>query len=477
MSGASSRPKKVFVLIVPLWSQINPLTGIIRELTLRDPNIQVTFYATEKFKSVIERTGAAYKPYPDFTVDLENKSSGSPNPNVSPMLKILVNLMSFSDQVLPKLIRDCEQERPDLIVYDLISLHAAYLLNALQTRYKNKQSRVKAPQAVKISQAFARLDGVFPTREELEFSKRFRTKWFWLYVFVIFFVQLRLSWKYGLTVYNPFRLLAQKPHDIIEIVAVFPELQPKRQLFDNTYKFVGNCICENMRRVEIRDEKLKHLMSLFPPVNPVEYKNPNRVLKLIYVSLGTVFFSRTSNNLLAFEKILDAIKIFEFNESYSGIRLTHLRVVVSLGTVAYKQFMYRLSKGWYELPKNVLLVPSAPQIELLRRASLFITHAGMNSASEAIHYAVPVICVPMQLDQPIVAKRLTRDLRIGIYFDHAELFPGEIYEAIDEILREGKYLRRCIELAKISRQYNGSVNSAEIISNLLNNSSLSDEKK
>jgi UDP:flavonoid glycosyltransferase YjiC (YdhE family) len=462
------RPKKVFILIVPLWSQINPLTSIVRELTLRDPDIEITFYGTERFRHVIERTGATYRPYPQFSTDLENKSAAAQKPNVSPMLKILVNLMSFSDQILAKLIHDCETDQPDLIIYDLISLHAAYLLNGLQNRYTSKLSSFQPPRAVKISQAFARIEGIFPTKEELEFSRRSRTKWFWLYMLIVFLIQLRLSWKHGLTIYNPIQLLAQKDPDIIEIVTVFPELQPKRELFDSTYKFVGNCICESMRMIEIKDEKLKHVMSLFPPVNPVEYRNPNRVLKLIYISLGTVFFSKTSNNLLIFEKILDAIKIFEFNESYSGIKLPHLRVVVSLGKVAYKHFMYRLNKGWYVLPKNVFLVPTAPQIELLRRANLFITHAGMNSASEAIHYAVPVICIPMQLDQPIVARRLTRDLRLGIYFDHAELFPGEIYEAIDEILREGKYLRRCIELSKISRQYNGSVNSADLISNLLN---------
>jgi UDP:flavonoid glycosyltransferase YjiC (YdhE family) len=40
----------------------------------------------------------------------------------------------------------------------------------------------------------------------------------------------------------------------------------------------------------------------------------------------------------------------------------------------------------YALPKNIELVKTAPQIEILKRASLFLTHCGMNSTSETIYY-------------------------------------------------------------------------------------------
>ena len=45
-----------------------------------------------------------------------------------------------------------------------------------------------------------------------------------------------------------------------------------------------------------------------------------------------------------------------------------------------------ITRNEYSLPDNIILVKTAPQTEILKRASLFINHSGMNSASEAIHY-------------------------------------------------------------------------------------------
>ncbi|HEX6552489.1 MAG TPA: MFS transporter, partial [Ktedonobacteraceae bacterium] len=49
-----------------------------------------------------------------------------------------------------------------------------------------------------------------------------------------------------------------------------------------------------------------------------------------------------------------------------------------------------------------------PQLEILQRAALFITHGGMNSASEGMYYGVPLIVIPQAQDQFYVAKRVTR---------------------------------------------------------------------
>ena len=40
------------------------------------------------------------------------------------------------------------------------------------------------------------------------------------------------------------------------------------------------------------------------------------------------------------------------------------------------------------MSQNILFVPHTPQIEILKRAHLFISHAGMNSVSEALNYGL-----------------------------------------------------------------------------------------
>lgn len=57
-------------------------------------------------------------------------------------------------------------------------------------------------------------------------------------------------------------------------------------------------------------------------------------------------------------------------------------------------------------PANVVVVDEAPQLALLRRAALFITHAGANSVKEGAVLGVPMIAIPLFFDQPGYAARI-----------------------------------------------------------------------
>ena len=52
------------------------------------------------------------------------------------------------------------------------------------------------------------------------------------------------------------------------------------------------------------------------------------------------------------------------------------------------------------IPSNVIVVRAAPQIELLKRATLCITHAGLNTALECLGQGVPMVAIPIGYDQP-----------------------------------------------------------------------------
>jgi len=55
---------------------------------------------------------------------------------------------------------------------------------------------------------------------------------------------------------------------------------------------------------------------------------------------------------------------------------------------------------------NPIVVSIAPQLALLQRATLAITHAGLNTALESLSYGVPMVAIPITNDQPGVAGRL-----------------------------------------------------------------------
>jgi len=137
--------------------------------------------------------------------------------------------------------------------------------------------------------------------------------------------------------------------------------------------------------VEERSESLKdpfiELLKDFPEMeNKSINSNPK---KLIYVSCGTVF----NNNVSIFKKIVDAFIGFdEYLKSTSSLFSSKdLSIVISAGPSVVEAFANLKKEKCFRMT-NILLVGFAPQLAILKRASLFITHCGMNSTSEAVHY-------------------------------------------------------------------------------------------
>ncbi len=171
-----------------------------------------------------------------------------------------------------------------------------------------------------------------------------------------------------------------------------------------------------MRNFEIKDKKFEEVMNQLSPINPLQSleSRPKNQAKLIYISLGTVF----NNNMSIFEAIIEAIEKL-------GMSKNELKVILSVGDHVYMEFQEKFKNENYRLAENFVIQPWVPQIEVLKRASLFLTHVGMNSCSEAVHYAVPIICIPLSADQPFNAKRMV-DLQLG-----KEVYPLKI--SVDEL--------------------------------------------
>jgi UDP:flavonoid glycosyltransferase YjiC (YdhE family) len=109
---------------------------------------------------------------------------------------------------------------------------------------------------------------------------------------------------------------------------------------------------------------------------------------LVYVSLGThaaMYRNKTGPFL---EKVMAVAR-----------QLPHLSFVVVLGKG-------RDAAQFEPLPQNVIAVQFAPQLEMLRRASVMITNGGLGTVKECIWFKVPLIVVPCMFDQPGNAARV-----------------------------------------------------------------------
>ncbi|HEY6991558.1 MAG TPA: nucleotide disphospho-sugar-binding domain-containing protein [Bryobacteraceae bacterium] len=130
---------------------------------------------------------------------------------------------------------------------------------------------------------------------------------------------------------------------------------------------------------------------------------------VLYVSLGTLQNVHSKYfNIIA--------------EACTGL---NLQVVISVGA--------KKNAGLPKLPGNHLVVRYAPQIAVLRRSALAITHAGMNTTMHALHFGIPLIAIPLAHDQPAIAARLKRT-GAGVVFSPNELTVQKLRRAIDSIL-------------------------------------------
>jgi MGT family glycosyltransferase len=90
------------------------------------------------------------------------------------------------------------------------------------------------------------------------------------------------------------------------------------------------------------------------------------------------------------------------------------------------------------IPKNFMVYPYVPQLDVLKRADLFVMHGGMNSANEAIHYGVPVIVVPQSIEQMRVANRMA-ELGFGKKLDMKDFTTKTLRKTALNVLENPSY--------------------------------------
>lgn len=159
---------------------------------------------------------------------------------------------------------------------------------------------------------------------------------------------------------------------------------------------------------------------------------------LIYASLGTI-----QNQLQRlFRAILD------------GCAPLNVQVVLSLG---------RKEATWDQpTPSNAIVVPFAPQLKILERASLLITHAGLNTTLEGLAKGLPMLCLPVTNDQPGVARRVEW-LGVGEVLKPGQVTAQKVRGLIEKLLMDSRYraaARRCRDQLK---ENPGVVRAAEIV--------------
>jgi zeaxanthin glucosyltransferase len=114
------------------------------------------------------------------------------------------------------------------------------------------------------------------------------------------------------------------------------------------------------------------------------------------------------------------------------------------------------------VPNNAIIVKRAPQLELLKQASVCITHAGLNTVLESLAQGVPQIAIPVTYDQPGVAARIAHK-QTGVVTLLDKLSADHLSELVNEVLSNSTYRNNARTLQNAIAEANGLSVAADLV--------------
>lgn len=220
---------------------------------------------------------------------------------------------------------------------------------------------------------------------------------------------IRLLKEKGYPINNVLEII-QNDENTDTIVYTSSYFQPCSETFNEHYAFVG------------------------PSITPQRVQASSTAESVIYISLGTV-----NNQLTSF-----------YQNCIEAFRKTPYKVILSIGNQSDLKSDY----------ENIEIHHQVSQIEVLQHASLFITHCGMNSVSEALYFEVPLVLFPQTDEQKGVANRVF-ELGAGMFLKSND--PKSILHAAEEVLNHPQYKKQAKKIRESFMKSGGSRQAAEKI--------------
>ena len=196
--------------------------------------------------------------------------------------------------------------------------------------------------------------------------------------------------------------IVQNDNDTNTIVYTSKYFQPCSETFSDRYHFIG------------------------PSIRPVTEPMEKTADKLVYISMGTVNQNREF-----------------YRNCINALGKTDWQVVISMGTNP---------EHYEELPDNIHIYESVDQMAVLSIADAFITHCGMNSASEGLYFQVPLVLFPQTPEQDAVAKRV-EELGAGVRLK--SISEEDVMQALQQVLYEPGYKENATKISESFRSCGG----------------------
>jgi zeaxanthin glucosyltransferase len=111
---------------------------------------------------------------------------------------------------------------------------------------------------------------------------------------------------------------------------------------------------------------------------------------------------------------------------------------------------------------NAIIVNQAPQLEVLKRTSVCISHAGLNTVLESLAQGVPQVGIPITFDQPGVATRIAAK-KTGVTMPFEKLTSDHLATLLGEVLNNDVYRENARKLQDVIAKTNGLSMAADLV--------------
>jgi MGT family glycosyltransferase len=382
-------------LVLPIHGHLNPTFPVAGELIQRGH--QVTYWVPNEFRSAAAATGAAVRTYasgPITSVGAATSVGAS-----TALGAIAAMFLEDTAPVLEQVIPAVRAGVPDVVVHDSLCLWSI-----LAARIIDRPAAAIRPTYAANAQS-TMLSGA-----ALDLPPERRTQMLGMFARVNANLA-ETSTRYGVP---PLQITdLQSYAAALNIVFVAPDFQPSADTFDERYLFVGPSIPPHQPAGEF----------------PFDQLDASR--RLVYISLGTIFNNQPEFFKTCFEAFADS----------------PYQVVISSGSHIEPDALGAR-------PPNVLVASYAPQLEILARASAFITHAGMNSTMEALYYGVPMVAIPQMVEQAMTARRIA-ELGLGLLLEPATVTAAALRAGVADVLADAALRARVAAMQTRTRAAGG----------------------
>jgi len=335
---------KGLFLNIPANGHVNPSLVLATEIVARGE--EITYVLTEDYRDTIEATGATFTPYPEVE-QLRTISQLSQGGNIPQNAHTLVRI---GEQLLPFMFDLIDREQPDYVIYDSL---CGWAKMALQ--------KYNLP-TIAIFTTFMIHPTSPPPMPISDIAKTLRQ--------VI--GEARGYWHTRQHIQNTHHVKsiglfeAVSCEGDLNIIFTSRDFQPAGNRFGENNKFVGPLVADRPTMPDF-------------PYDFLEKKN------LVYISLGTI----NNMNRDFYRTCLQAFADFAGH------------FVMSIGD---NISVDELGK----IPDNFLVRNFVPQLDVLKKTNVFITHGGLNSVQESLLAGVPMIVIPQQIEQGLVANQIKK---------------------------------------------------------------------